>query len=457
MATSIAAEQIAAPQTPGALKPAASKMRPYVRYLVFILTIMNVLNCMDRIAMSVLLPQIKLELHLSDKQLGLLVGLAFSLFYATCGIPVARLADRGFRARVMVWSLTVWSLMTAASGLAQNFGQLLLARMGLGCGEAGAMPASASLISEQVPYERRSGVFALTAFGGVLGTSIGIALAGWLGPLIGWRWTFVALGGPGLLLAVLVKFTVEEPPTSAPPTSAPPTSAPPAGVPVRRSSLAADLGWFWRCRSYRRICAFLVVNGFIVNSQQQWFASFYSRSHHLSPGQIGSGLALAAGLGSAVGLFGGGWITDRAAARSLRLPYILGAISLACALPLWLGVLFVPTARLSLICLGLASTLTTAPLGTAQATLYSVLPLRLRSLGGATLVFMTGVLGLGLGPLCIGYASDLFTPRLGGEALRYAMALPLLLYPLFIWSLLATRQHIAEDLAAVDRPEPLHA
>ena len=116
MATSIAAEQIAAPQTPGALKPAASKMRPYVRYLVFILTIMNVLTCMDRIARSVLLPQIKLELHLSDKQLGLLVGLAFSLFYATCGIPVARLADRGFRARVMVWSLTVWSLMTAASG-----------------------------------------------------------------------------------------------------------------------------------------------------------------------------------------------------------------------------------------------------------------------------------------------------------------------------------------------------
>ena len=109
-------------------------MRPYVRYLVFILTIMNVLNCMDRIAMSVLLPQIKVDLHLSDAQLGLLVGLAFSLFYATCGIPIARLADRGNRARVMVWSLTVWSLMTAASGMAQNFVQLMLSRMGLALG-----------------------------------------------------------------------------------------------------------------------------------------------------------------------------------------------------------------------------------------------------------------------------------------------------------------------------------
>lgn len=425
-------------QVPLSASMQPAKMQPYVIYLVGILMVMNILNCMDRIAMAVLMPQIKAELHLTDAQLGLLVGLAFSLFYAGCGLPIARYADRGNRVKVMTASLVVWSLMTAACGAAQNFWHLLLARMGLGAGEAGAMPASSSIITQLVPYDRRSSVFAITTFGGVLGGGLGIALAGWLGPLIGWRWTFVALGAPGLLMAVLVKFSLREPPANVVQQEAEP-------API---SLKADLGTLWNCRSYRRIVIFLVSAGFISGSHQQWFASFYSRSHGLTSHEIGTWLALASGLGAVVGLFGGGWITDRAARRDIRLPYVIGGSALMLSFPLAVGVLFAPTAQLSLILLGFASVLTTIPMGAAQTTLYSTMPLRLRSMGGATLVFLTGVLGLGLGPLCIGIVSDYLAPQFGNHSLRYALVLPLVVYPVYVWSFFATRVNLAEDLAA---------
>src|SRR5688500_4859670 len=154
---------------------------PYMWYAVLLLSFVALINYMDRTALSVLMPLIKADLHLSDGQLGLLVGFAFFLCYAILGIPIARWADRGNRRNIIAITLAVWSVMTAVSGAVQNFWHLLAARVGLGASEAGSIPASESMISDYVPLKRRSGMYAIYAFGMTAGSMAGLILAGWLG------------------------------------------------------------------------------------------------------------------------------------------------------------------------------------------------------------------------------------------------------------------------------------
>ncbi len=178
--------------------PASMTSTPGARAMLALLVLLYVINYIDRQILSVLLEPIKQELEVSDTAMGLLTGLAFALFYTTAGIPIARWADRGSRRKVVVVGVVVWSAMTALSGLARNFVQLALARVGVGIGEATLSPAAHSLISDAFPPERRATALGIYNIGGNVGIMLGFMLGGWIGEAFGWRMAFFVVGLPGL-------------------------------------------------------------------------------------------------------------------------------------------------------------------------------------------------------------------------------------------------------------------
>ena len=178
-------------------------------YALGILVIVYTFNFIDRNILSILLQSIKTDLNLSDTSLGLLSGFAFAAFYATLGIPIAKYADRGNRRNLISLSLAIWSLMTALSGLAQNFLHLLLARIGVGIGEAGCSPPAHSMISDYFPANKRSTALGIYSLGIPFGIMFGLFAGGWIDEMFGWRAAFFIVGVPGILIAVLFRFTVK--------------------------------------------------------------------------------------------------------------------------------------------------------------------------------------------------------------------------------------------------------
>ena len=185
---------------------------PYAYYVLGVLFVVYIFNFIDRQILAILLEPIKQDLQISDTALGFLTGFAFAIFYTVAGIPLARLADRWVRRSLIAISVAVWSLMTAASGLAQGFTGLAFARIGVGIGEAGCTPPVHSLLSDYFPPEKRATALAIYASGIYVGVGLGYWLGGWLNDAYGWRTAFMAVGLPGLLIALLVRLTVREPP-----------------------------------------------------------------------------------------------------------------------------------------------------------------------------------------------------------------------------------------------------
>lgn len=391
----------------------------YVWYVILLLFAVNVFNYVDRMALAVLSPSIKADLDLSDGGLGLLVGFAFFLFYALCGIPIARHADKGIRRNIIAVALATWSVMTALSGAAQNFWHLFIARVGVGSGEAGCIPPAQSLICDYVPPRRRSGVFAFHNFGLIAGMMVGMALAGQLGELIGWRWTFVALGVPGLGLAMLVRLTLREPARGHFDHEGS------AGLSLRKT-----LSILWSCKTYRLLMTFSVVNGFVQYGVTQWWPSFYSRSFGLGMSSVGTYLGFAIGLGSAIGMLVGGMVANRVARRDVKLPLLISAASTTLALPTALGSLVAATISTSVVCVAMTAMFWSVSAGPSIAALYSVVTARMRATAGAMTIFVVAVFGYGLGPFCVGVLSDSLTPVFGMQGLRNALFVPVSLLPL---------------------------
>jgi MFS family permease len=405
--------------------------------VLVLLSVVNAFNYMDRMALAVLAPLIKVDLQLSDAQLGLLVGFAFFLFYAICGIPIARWADRGVRRNIIAIALATWSVMTALSGAVQNFWQLLVVRVGIGVGEAGCIPPSQSIICDYVPLKRRSGSFAIHAFGIYAGIMAGMVMAGWLGETIGWRWTFVALGLPGIAMAMIVRFTLVEPARGTLDAKKKDEPRLPFGKTVRV---------LWHCKTYRALVLFLVVNGFVQYGLNQWWPSFYARVLGLSLSTVGLYLGIAIGAGSGIGLLIGGLLANRVAQHDVRLPLIIGAAATSLALPAALGSLFVSSATSSILLVSLAGLFWSLSNGPVTATLYSVTMPHMRATAGALAIFVTSVLGMGLGPFSVGLLSDILATSLGVEALRYALLLPICLLPVMVIALFAAAKTSPHDL-----------
>lgn len=394
---------------------ASAPSRRYVWYVILLLASVNMFCYMDRVALSVLAPSIKEELGLSDGQLGLLIGFAFFLFYAIFGVPVARLADRGNRKKLISITLTIWSIMTALSGMAQNFWQLLAARVGLGAGEAGCIPAAQSIISDYVPLERRPGAYAVHTFGMSAGIMMGLVLASTLGESVGWRLTFVMLGVPGVVFAAVVALTLREPERGA---------SDAAKDNQYRPSLRETVTTLLQCKSYRLAAAYLVVNGFASAGITQWWPSFFQRLFEVSSSSVGLQLGVAIGFGSGLGMIIGGIVSQRVAVGDATAPMIIGIAAISVALPLVLASLLVASFPLAILLACMAMLFWSAPLGPITAIIFSVTQSRMRATASAVTTVFVSVLGFGLGPFCVGVLSDALTPSVGVQALRYALLLP---------------------------------
>ena len=389
--------------------------------------------------LAILLPEIKLEFGVDDWVLGFLAGPAFALFYVTLGIPIAVLADRWNRRNLIAVSLTIWSAMTALSGMALNIFQLTLARIGVGVGEAGFAPPAHSMIADLYPPERRGTAMGVFTLGIALGILVAYLGGGWIAQNMGWRKAFFIVGIPGVVLALVFRFTVKEPPRGM-------SEGRDAGN--ERFTVLEVARFVARRKSYVHLAlaaGLASLNGYAVLS---FFPSFLERSHGMNLQQIGIYLGLIIGISTGIGFVGGGIVADRIAAvdrrRSLRA--IAGALLLGWVFifPLYLtsdpilvlGLFFIP------------SVLSNSYLATTFAQVQGLVGLRMRSVASALMLFVINVLGLGVGPQVAGILSDSLQAAYGDDSLRYSLLIVAAITgPWTAWHFLIASRHIEGDLA----------
>jgi predicted MFS family arabinose efflux permease len=409
----------------------------YVGYVIFLLTLVNLVNYMDRMALAVLAPLIKTELTLSDTQLGLLIGFGFALFYAICGIPIARWADHGNRRNIIALAVATWSIMTMLCGATQQFWHLLLSRVGVGAGEAGSFAPGSSLLCDYVPLSRRPGIFSVTIVGIYAGLMAGMVSAGFLGEMIGWRWAFVAVGAPGLPLALIVRLTLREPPRGR---------QNERNIMASRATLRQTIGTLWGSKAYRSLVVTLILACFVQYGLTQWWPSYFSRTFAVKPSVLGTYLGAAIGIGSGTGVLITGLIANKLMQRDIRRPLLVCSGVTLLAIPTALGTLFVESLTGSMFLVALSSMFWSAYNGPTLASLYSVTAPNMRAIAGALYMFLMSVFGLGLGPLLVGVLSDRLTPLYGDGGLRYALLLPISLLPVMALALYRAAQTLPNEL-----------
>lgn len=400
-------------------------------YLLLGLTLVMFCSYIDRFILAILVQPIKAELGLSDTQIGLLTGVAFAAVYAIAALPIARLADRGSRKLVLTCSLIAWSLITALCGTVQSFGQLFVARMGVGVGEAGGVPASHALIASNFPLKERATAMAIFTGGGAAGLLGGFAIGSWLESWLGWRGTFAAVGLPGLLLAAWLWFALG------------------SLLPPQRKSAADDKIRFRSLLTNRALLWLLLAQAManLLNfGQLQWLPAFFERSFGMERHDIGTMIALSRGAGMLVGMIAGGLLADRLVIRNRLAPFsvIIGAFLLA-AVPT-VGVYFASDANMAFLLSALAGLLASLAMGPELATLQTIAPPEQRATVSAMSGLVSGIIGVGGGPLLVGFLSDRFSAD-GAEALRHALQLlTIVMLPLVVIGYACARQALRRHL-----------
>jgi MFS family permease len=397
----------------------------YRRYLLGVLLVILACNNLDRIALGILLQDIKVDLNVSDTQLGLLSGIAFALFYSVMGIPIARWADRGNRVTIISLTTAVWSVAVALCGAAGSFVQLLLIRIGVAVGEAGCIPPAHSLISDYFARAERPRALGFYMLGAPLSMVVGYFLSGWLNTFFGWRVTFVVLGLPGLALAMLALVSLREPRRAQPwARSAEMTSAQPPRL--------KEVAWLlWRNATFRHLLFCFAVLSFFSNGIAQWQPAFFMRSYGLSTGELGTWMAVTYGLCGAAGTYAGGALASRRAAGNERLQLQAMAVA-CCGFGLVLACVYLSSRHwIAFGLIGLAAVGGGAINGPLFATIQAIVPQHMRAVSIALIYLFANLIGMGLGPLIAGALSDVFRPWAGEESLRYAL---LALCPGYVWA-----------------------
>ncbi len=366
------------------------------------------LNFIDRQIIGILAVPIKADLGLSDAQLGLMGGLAFALFYTGLGIPIAMLADRRDRSKIMTAALAIWSLMTALCGFAQNFWQLFAARLGVGVGEAGGVAPAYTLIADIFPAEKRARALALYSFGIPIGSASGIVFGGVIATLIDWRSAFFIVGAAGLLLAPVFRKFVRDPRGDSPA----------AGEAVGLSTVLATLlrkPAFWLL-SIGAACSSMMGYGLFF-----WLPSFFVRSFGISllDASLGYGaILLVAGL---AGIWMGGALSDKLASRSKGYYALVPALAFVGTIPFYALGISAQSLIVSLLLLLVPTALGLVWLGPVIAAVQAVVPKSMRSTTSAIFLFVNNLIGIGVGTPAIGWISDHLKAQYGDEALRYAI------------------------------------
>lgn len=394
-----------------------------------LLTTTYFFSFMDRQILAILLEPIKKDLQLTDTQLGLLSGLVFALFYATLGLPIARVADRTSRRNIIAGSLAIWSVMTALCGLAQNFTQLLLARVGVGVGEAGSGPPSQSIIADLYPPEKRASAMAIYSLGVLLGGGLGIMIGGNVAHAYGWRAAMMVVGLPGVALALIVWLFVAEPRRGL------------SDVQRIASHEDGDTPGLWtsflemlRNPAARYLVAGITLTSLVGYALTGWGPSYMQRSLGMSMLQVANYIALPAALITSLSALIGGALSDRVAKRHglYAQPWVITVMKII-AFPFAVAFYFVDDWRVAIAAYFASALFAGAYIGPTYALIQHLAPLRMRATWAALALLTTNLIGLGLGPLAVGKLSDMLLPVYGEDSLRYSMLAVALITPAAIF------------------------
>lgn len=394
-------------------------------YTLVVLLFVYTMSFIDRQIMGILIQPIKQEFQVSDTAMGVLSGLTFALFYSALAIPFGRHADRANRRNFVAYCCAAWSAMTALCGMAAGYWTLALARVGVAVGEAGGTAPSISMVADHYPPERRGRAMGVYWLGPQLGILFGLTLGGWIAQRHGWRMAFIWMSVPGVLAALLLRFTAVEPRRGAWEATVP------AGGPGESlREVARDL---WASRAFTRITLAGLMMGFTGYGIGIWTPAFLVRSHGMTLQGAGAVMGLLGGMAAALGALASGWLSDTLARRDPR--WRIGVPLLGCLLSIPTGLAFylmpasdawqfggmvVPRAIGFYLLFGLTAVWWTAPVYAVLAELIA--PHRRAT---ALAIFNLGLtmIGGGLGPLLVGLLSDMLVPHFGNEALRWALAI----------------------------------
>lgn len=406
--------------------PAADFTPAYRSYALMVLMLAYTANYVDRQILAILLQPIKLELGLSDTQLGFLSGLTFAIFYATLGVPIAMWADRSNRRNIITLALTIFSGMTVICGLVTNFVQLALARIGVGVGEAGSSPPAHSMIADMFPPEKRASAMGVYSLGINLGILIGFLVGGWVSQWYGWRAAFMIVGAPGLFIALLVRFTLKEP-----------RRGQADGLTMQGEAVAPRVGevvsLLWSQKSFRHIsfgAALAAIGGY---AGVTWLPAFLARSFEMSNGAIGTSLALIIGIAGGAGTYFTGHFADRLGKRDIRWNVWIFTIVGGLCFPFSAAMYLSGDKVMALIFFAYPAFAGAAYVAPALAMTQALVTVRMRAQASAVLFLILNLIGMGLGPQLAGILSDLYHPAYGAESLRYSL---LTISVVWIWSAL---------------------
>jgi MFS family permease len=394
-------------------RSASSGSDAYANYVLAILFVAYVFNFVDRQIISILLEPIKVDLDVTDSAMGFLTGPAFAIFYATLGVPIARLADLWVRRSIIAIGLALWSAMTVVSGMVQSFGQMALARIGVGVGEAALSPPAHSLLSDYFPAHKRATALGVYSMGIHIGILFGVVAGGWLEEFWGWRRAFVVVGLPGVLLAVIVRFTVKEPQRGAQ-ERRPLPDGPAPGVAEVVRFLASK-------RSFRHLSLGIGLTAFAGYAFATWAPTFLRRVHDMAGGELGTKYGLALGIGGAIGSVLAGVVADRFGRSDVRWWMWVPAIACAGPLPFTMFFFFHPDPNWAIAFSFPGLLIAAMYQGPVFSTVQTLAPVRMRAVASGVLLFVTNIIGLGLGPQTVGWLNDYVFDHHGDEAIRYSM------------------------------------
>ena len=412
----------------------------YSYFVVVFLAVVYTLNFLDRQIISILGKDISAELNLTKTQFGLLGGTSFALMYTTCGIAVAYLADRVSRKWIIALACAIWSVFTALCGTAQNFTQILLYRMGVGFGEAGGSPPSYSLISDYFPAARRGTALAIYSLGVPIGSMLGAFLGGKLALAYGWRTAFFVIGAPGVILAVLMLLVVREPKRGGLDALVDGATEHPPAPPILTAISA-----FFGNRTLVMTAISSAMSAFVGYAGLVWNPQFLEGVKQMTAADVATYYALALGVTGIIGTLVSGWLADKLGKKDRRWFAWIPAIAFALSIPFWFGLIWAPTWQIAMLFLLGPMLMNQAYLAPALTVAQNAVPPAQRTMTGAILLFILNIVGLGVGPVYVGWIADRMEPAHGDQALAYGFAGVIPFVVLTVIAHLAAAVSIARD------------
>jgi predicted MFS family arabinose efflux permease len=391
-----------------------TEARSYRYYVLAILTITSMFSIVDRLILSILLEDIKAEFRFTDTQIGLITGIAFTLFYVIFSLPLGWLADHKNRKAIVAISLAAWSAMTAFHGAAVGFWSLFLCRIGVGVGEAGSGPAATSLISDYFHRHELAKAFGILTLGATAGTGLGLLTGGFIADLWGWRMAFVVIGVPGIVLAAILYLTVKEPVRGR-------YAEQRKNLPSKTHRRATMIS-LARNTVYVRVTISYALVNVIGYAMVLWLPAIMIRNFGLSARDVGFYLGMAFIVGGIPGPILGGYVADVLAKRNPKWRAWLPAISAAMCIPIYYVCIIMTTSLVPFITafsIGYFVFLFATPATIALMQL-SVEPSQ-RASALAIAMLVNNLVGQAIGAFLVGSLSDALAPAYGRMSLNYAV------------------------------------